>query len=204
MNMPHRKQSQFELFPGSAAQAPEMANPRYPFSAMTISAENMIVVCIVLLMVFVLFFSLGVERGKRVGVVTVPKKIIAVQNKTSDIIAPQLTTAQPVPGHQMPVPVVPTGRQVLTPNVTPKLNEVPIVEPSPAEGSFTVQVASFKLQKNAQEEAEHLKKTGHEAWVIQKGSHYIVCVGRFVEKTLAQKFTTQIRGRYKDYLVRRL
>jgi cell division septation protein DedD len=207
MNLSHRKQSQFELFPGSAAQLPQASDSRYPFQGLTLSPENMIVAVIVLLMIFVLFFSLGVERGKRYSAVVAPQKIITGQNKTSDIMPPQLQTAQQTsvtPVKQAPVNVVPAGKQVLTPNVVPKPSDAPLVEPKSTEGSFTIQVASYKFEKRAQEEADLLKKLGHQATVMLKGSYYIVCVGSFEEKMLAQRFTSQLKGRYRDYLVRRL
>ena len=70
---------------------------------------------------------------------------------------------------------------------------------------FTIQVASFKLRKNAQREADHLKSIGHEdAFVIPKGSYSIVCVGKFAQKVEAKKFSSKLSNRYNDFLVRRL
>ncbi len=71
---------------------------------------------------------------------------------------------------------------------------------------YTIQVASFKKEKNAKIEAERLKGKGIgvDIFVLPKGEYSIVCVGRFLKKDDAKEFSVKIKDRYKDYLIRRL
>ena len=70
---------------------------------------------------------------------------------------------------------------------------------------FTIQVASFKLKKSAQIEADRLIKSGIEdAFVLPKGSYSIVCVGKFSLMAEAKRFSNRLKKRYNDCLVRRL
>ena len=210
MNFSYRKQSQFELFPGNRPDAADISKPRYPFQEFTVSPENMIIVCIALLMVFVFSFSLGVERGKaNQSVSALAPKINALQNKTSAIIAPQLQQNSVGANTK---PIQPQLQNNLTPAAgvnpvkaapAPNVAEPAQMDPK-AVGNFTIQVASFKLEKNAQREAVILKDIGYETLVVAKGDHFIVCVGRFAESDAAKKFTARLKSRYKDSVVRRL
>ncbi len=210
MNFSYRKQSQFELFPGNHTPSTEAVKPRYPFQEFTVSPENMIIGCISLLMLFVLLFSLGVERGKTIHLTTQPApKINPLQNKTSAIITPQLPqgpvgqNVKPAQNVQPNIPVVaPVVNQART--VTALNSAQPVQIQSQEAGNYTIQVASFKLEKNAQREADILKGIGYETLVVAKGDHYIVCVGRFIESNDAKKFTARLKSRYKDSVVRRL
>ena len=69
---------------------------------------------------------------------------------------------------------------------------------------YTIQVASFKTDLNANKEADSLKGKGFETSVLRKGSYSIVCVGKFQRKEEAKQFSRKLRNRYKDCLVRRL
>ena len=67
MNINRKKQSQFELFPGASKSSPETGRPAYLTKDLTLSLENIIVLCIIFVMSLVLFFSFGVEKGKWVA-----------------------------------------------------------------------------------------------------------------------------------------
>jgi len=58
------KQSQFELFPGSPGQPSDPDKKRFYLTNLSISLDNIIVMGIVSLMILILSFSLGVEKGK--------------------------------------------------------------------------------------------------------------------------------------------
>ena len=66
MNINRKRQSQFELFPGASKNKPETGKPAYLTKDLTLSLENTIVLCIIFVMSLVLFFSFGVEKGRRV------------------------------------------------------------------------------------------------------------------------------------------
>ena len=81
----------------------------------------------------------------------------------------------------------------------------PLEKPEEQENLFTIQVASFKLEKNAKREADRLRGRGHDdTFVVPKGSYSIVCVGKFIQRNEAKKFSSKLKKRYNDCLVRRL
>ena len=69
---------------------------------------------------------------------------------------------------------------------------------------YTIQVASFKQEKEAQDLAKKLETKGHKTFVLPKGAYLIVCVGRFAGKNEAESYSGKIKDRYSDYVIRRL
>jgi septal ring-binding cell division protein DamX len=75
----------------------------------------------------------------------------------------------------------------------------------PVNGSYTVQVASYKSQKFAQKEADALMQKGYrDIQIVPKGAYVILCVGNFSTKSDASAYTSKLKGRYQDTVVRRL
>ncbi|MBF0484510.1 MAG: SPOR domain-containing protein [Candidatus Omnitrophica bacterium] len=196
------QESQFELFPDSTKPAFQVVENRYQLKSLTVSAENIIVLCIISVVIGVICFSVGVERGKNV----------AVQD--------YITSASP---KEIAVPVIKKTDQANTDNlellaasrgpvVSPKTmvnadkTQVPIkLAQANLENFYTIQVGSYKQEGPAQKAASALKGSmGHETFVMTKGKHVIVCVGKFDEKQDAQQFTSKLKKKYKDCLVRRI
>jgi septal ring-binding cell division protein DamX len=90
------------------------------------------------------------------------------------------------------------------------LKPVPVVQAKdaiakPGNGVYTVQVASYKSQKFAKKEADALTQKGfRDVQVVPKGAYVIVCVGNFPSKTDASAYTSKLKNRYQDPVVRRL
>ncbi len=216
------KQSQFELFPGTPGSSSESGKPRYLFANVSLSLENLIVFSIVILMILVFSFSLGVERGKKVG------RFAVLQNESSKDI--KLNPSSVSAGNSQkslagsntnvrPQEVNPSG--IATPqkaagsDMEKNPNSVQRNQPpsdktntmTPGQDikkSYTIQVASFKIQEYALKEAQDLKNKGHDILVLGKGEHFIVCVGKFVSEQEAKIFAYKLKKQYKDCLVRRL
>lgn len=196
MSMEH---TQIELFPFLTGRAhSRVARPRYLLKDLTLSVENTIVLCIIFVMAVVLFFSFGVERGKQIvkGALAEPPATVTV------VSAPEETPAKVAErSHLAPVGVVPQpNQQKQTPAAT---NAAPSLEKR-EKGTFTIQVASFKEKGKAQMEAKRLKSKGYEIFVLPKGKHSIVCVGKFAIKDEATEFLNKLKNKYSDCLVRRL
>jgi hypothetical protein len=193
------KPSQFELFPNSGS--PERDTPRQPFiiKDLTLSAENTIVLSIIFIVVLVVFFSIGVERGKRLARVpaAVSGEVAAVEAGTNaaeviyqGINAPGVSAFGQGEFPKAAVEEAATEkREVL---------EVPIDE----EYRYTIQVASFKSLQYAMKEAKALESKGHETFVMPKGEHQIVCIGKFAAQGDARQYARKIKDRYQDYLIR--
>lgn len=193
------KPSQFELFPKSGNPNPEA--PRQPFviKDLTLSAENTIVLGIVFIVVLVVFFSIGVERGKYLvkaslavsRAVAAPETELEAAEKISmetNLHAISVSGQREFPGKTVEEAAT-EKREVL---------EIPIDEGY----RYTIQVASFKSLQYALKEAKALESRGHETFVIPKGEHQIVCVGRFAAQGDARQYARKIKDRYQDYLIR--
>ena len=195
--------SQFEFFPKTAAVLQDQIRPRFLLKDLSLSLENTIVFCIMLVMVIVLFFSFGVEHGKRLAMARSHQEINLVTPEKNDILRPSI-------GPKNSVSATPAKRTPAVKNIA--IEEKPVVgehksldtSPSPiASQAYTIQVASFKQEKYAQQEATLLQKIGYETYVLLKGSHSIVCVGKFLQKSEAESFSKRLKRKYSDCLVRR-
>jgi len=200
MNISRKKQSQFELFPGASKSSLETGRPAHLTKDLTLSLENIIVLCIIFVMSLVLFFSFGVEKGKWVANIANEDYLAIESEKVVSGLSGSDTKAKQ--GEEVVFPVEnlegPIGES------DPVFGE-PLRINDEQEKIFTIQVASFKLRKNAQREADRLKDNGHEdAFVLPKGSYTIVCVGKFSQKADAREFLSKLPSRYNDSLVRRL
>src|SRR3989338_1286609 len=184
--------TQIELFPFLTGRAhSRIARPRYLLKDLTLSVENTIVLCIVFVMAVVLFFSFGVERGKQIvkGALAEPPATITV-----------LSTPEEPSGKVVERQAAGSQQQKQMPAAT---NAAPSLEKK-EKGAFTIQVASFKEKGKAQMEAKRLKSRGYEIFVLSKGKHSIVCVGKFAIKDEAAAFSNKLKNTYNDCLVRRL
>lgn len=197
MNINPKRQSQFELFPGASRNDPQSGRPVRLTKDLTLSLENIIVLCIISVMVLVLFFSFGVEKGRRMALRSQVPDTAGLVQAVKEVVPPQpiLSSEETV------VLSVEVPEEVVTENeaVPP-----PLDKKNEQEKFFTIQVASFRLEKNAKEEAGRLKGAGHDTFVIPKGGHSIVCVGKFMQMDEAKKFSNRLKNRYNDCLVRRL
>lgn len=230
MNINFKRASQFELFPG-ASEKPQGTPERLRlFKDLTLSSENIIVLGIVFVMSMVVFFSLGVERGKRVvkkelsqpfntQVTTLNKpmapqatsgrisqKTLAVQQPAQNITAP-INRVVPMTTNPMPPVTIAKTVNAVAPVALPKQlaaisKDVSQVVQNLNVG-FTVQVASYKADSAANREADNLRKKGFEVFVLPKGDYFILCVGKFAQSNEAKKFSGKLKSRYKDNMVRR-
>lgn len=205
MVMNKNSPSQFELFPASSEKIPQIEKRNFSFNSITLSTDNIIIIFIGLILAGVLFYSYGVESGKNVVLATgegqVEKK--AVQKQKNDVLLHSADSSVTATSKNVESKQKPESDGI-------KVNEQIIEMPIPLDNQlvidegYTIQVASFKLEKNAKEEAGKIKDLGHESFVLPKGNYSIVCVGRFIERNKARAFSNRLKGKYNDCLVRRL
>jgi len=206
------QESQFELFAQTKASYTPTGKIRYFKPNVTLSFDNIVLLTIALVVLMVLSFSLGVENGKKVARLSHSENIPSVtslsvprspakavtrphQNRISIPLAhpepKELKTNRPMPA------VVPGG-------ISEEPMEAVETTLSTPQDFYTVQVASFKQEKYARQEAMNLKQKGYEIFIMAKGQHSIVCVGKFAKKNEAMAMSGKLRKYYKDCLVRNL
>ena len=210
--------TQFELFPNATVKASELRQRRYLLKDLTLSVEHIIVSTIVFVMVTVLFFSFGVEKGKRMVRVSIleaagiSRAVEAVSQETRGVVSSRLLAGR---GEAQAAPAVTISPQaeeetlrspkggLEPPEASPKMEAQPQKKDA-QEDIFTIQVASFNSPQSAQKEAMLLKQKGYDIFVLPKGKHSIVCVGKFGQQNEAKAFSNKLKNRYNDCLVRRL
>lgn len=203
---------QFELFNSSDEQA--SVKKGFLSKKIPLAIEHLMITGIAVLVLCVVVFSIGVERGKQGAIKKNDDLEINLANSgNDDIIAPSSGAVQPVrtgqtaassrPAYAVQMTAAEVQNQEIVVDV-PVPVETPAREQAAPTGVYTVQVASFKQSKFASQEVETLKKRGYEAYSVSKGGFFLVCVGRYKNKTQAEKTSKTLKSKYKDNVIRRL
>lgn len=208
------KERQITLFPDAVEMPDESKRPQFMAAQLTLSIENLVILTIVSIMVILFAFAIGMERGKRVA-------LLDVNNTTSvgKVVQEQVSPDPSIESRPFwqgfwkkgeavtsteNVDVVPATQSVQKPAGQVVVKAVAKVD-AKASGSYTIQIASYKTKKGAQQEASTLKQKGYrDVFVLSKGSYVILCVGSFQKKEEASLFGKKLKGRYQDLRVRSL
>lgn len=192
--------SQFELFPSGKRQEyhPNISylQPR----TVRLQTEHIVGICLFLIVSNVLCYCLGVRqgRGPQAEAGFQDPKIVADNTAEDAIIVssvPEKTEVFELPEEMAAVPE-PEPERV-------EVLQIAVPEEVMDDGSYTIQVASFKKETTAQKEATWLKDKGYETYVVRKGDYAIVTVGQFRQAQEAKAYSQRLTERYKDCLVRR-
>lgn len=212
MNIHFGNQSQFELFPGTTGEPIENTAPRFIFSRIVLTFENLVVVFVFVIVCLIIAFSIGVERGRvkarlarPVAQLTMPQttQTSVMPNAQIALVAPSVPAVKPLPlavvNAEASLRTVPSSVRV-----APALMPKPVDREKDVDKRYTVQVASYKKESMAQKESKELKRQGLASFVAVKGNYSIVCVGRFSTQEEAKQMLGKLKKRYKDSTIRSL
>lgn len=138
--------------------------------AITLKIDKLVFISIAIIMLMVVVYALGVERGRSVA----PKPSAApIQQAVPVKAAPELK----------PAPVTQTAAVV-----------------KEALRPYTIAVASLSKKENALSEAAKMKANGFDSFVIYSQPYYVVCVGAFADKTsnASQKELVKVKRFSRD------
>lgn len=179
--MDEKDNSQLELFSGSGESYQYKKDNGNRALFLTIkNYEKIIVLVIAFILVAVVFFSLGVERGK---------KILASKDKIKE--AQVVHVAKNIAATEEKLP---EQKALLN-----KEGPATIVE-----SGYIIQLACYKTKSYAQTEAEQLKKNGLNPLILTKGDYVVLCIGTFTDRENAKAHLSELKKRYKDCYIRRL
>ena len=170
---------------------------------LNISYEQIVFFVIALIMVLVLTFSLGAERGKRLASPKAPEsptlaEFEVVAEKPETAATPERIVREieaPETEIELSTPARPEVARTIKP-VLPNIAE----EPSKP---YTIQVATYWSKNSAKKELESLRKKGFDSFIISTGGKYEICVGSYISKATAEKDMEKLKKRYKDRFLRR-
>ncbi len=169
--------------------------PRTDF-AITLTPEKVVFTAIGLIMLSVVFFALGVEKGKS----SFYKRITA-----ANVIAKDKAGVPAIPIKDRADPIFVPKKAVGT-NVALKIDRnAPAVKAQAVFDKtmpYTVVAAAFSREEFAIKEVGKLKAAGLEAFIYYGEPYYLACVGSFKNKEAAQKILRKVRQMYRDAYVR--
>lgn len=146
--------------------------PKYSVTVI-LNLERIIFIIIAAILLMVILYAMGVERGKSIGRLASP---IAKETQGMPV---QATIAPPV--------------STISPEAV-KPQEKEIDKP------YTIVAATFIRKDAAQLEANRLKREGLDAFIAQSDSYFLVCIGSYPDKSGAQSKGALVRVRqfHKD------
>ncbi len=168
----------------------------YGFVTFRLSYEGAIFSLIIFLMLCVIMFSIGVERGKNSR--NYVKEEIKKDVKPVSV-RPQVKNVQTNP--------VSVNKLKSAPAVaynTPKANTVAQVR-TPQEavkGNYTIQVLTYRDKSTAEKQVQKLTQNGYKPFVIFSGGFYQICIGRYSVRENAKIDLANLRRNYKDCFIR--
>ncbi len=131
--------------------------------------DTLILLGVIIILLFTLLFSLGVERGKKVVLRSKDKE----ENLSKPDIIKDSVTAVSAP-------------------------QKAADKEKDTEKTYHVQVASFHKENSARKEAESLENDGYPVVITRKGDYVVIYVGGFKNKNEAKNNFENLQKRYKD------
>jgi len=154
----------------------------------TLRLDQTIGLTLFLLVIYVLSFSWGVEKGKKSlegqGARLIPAEVLS-PGDSQPVVASVVKTSLPavVEG---PVPVE-------VPVAVAELPQ-PLAKFVKPEGKFTIQHVTYITQSAADREIQKLVQKGYSAFVIPSGKHLQVCIAAFQTRQDASKILKELRA----------
>ena len=154
-----------------------------------VSQDKLIVYLIAIIILFIITFSLGVERGKRIKIYSEAKKNYI--SKTNEREETKVIKQVGVKEEIKPI------KQIAKPPETKFL-------PDKSIKFFTVQVAAFKKSYQAEEELKNIKSREKDAFILKRGKFNIIYVGKFKNKEEALCKQEELKSKYKDCFIKEI
>ena len=164
------------------------------------TAEKLVFVSIGIIMLMVVFFAIGVEKGKsqiqKAAVPLVPEEASVSQAPVKTITEPikqikTSTASTNVTSKTAPVKAAPETQKAQGQSAQPA-----------GDRPYIIVAATFSRQDFAAKEANLLKASGLDAFVLKSEPYYLACVGSFVNKDSAKNILSKVRQLHRDAYVR--
>ncbi len=145
----------------------------------TLRLDHLSIVAIFALVLYVLSFSFGVEKGKRI----ILREIEAQKTRQEE------TAKEPAE--------VKTAGALTMSGVQPVAAKIPATPPlqqGAIAGKFTIQVITFNQKIRAEQEVKKLKDKGYQGFIIPGKKSFQVCVESFEDSALAKEKLTRLKA----------
>ena len=179
------------------------------FVVLRLAYEDLVLAAVGALMVVVLGFCAGVERGRYLVVAQVaPQGLPSVPGEPTSAVSVSTRPVAPV-APLVPAPVAPRPLQMgpRPPLAKPLHTASPtkVAQSAPATGGrYVVQVASFSDRPSAEAAQRRVTQQGLQGMVAAKGRYYVLYASGFSTYAQASEAASQLRQAYQDCFVRKL
>ncbi|MFA5337005.1 MAG: SPOR domain-containing protein [Candidatus Omnitrophota bacterium] len=189
--------------------AGDESNSRLKRRLIVIPLDTFILSGVVVFLLFILAFSLGVEKGRKNSLASedaaeFPENAlkqetsIVAQNKNIPIRQQNIVVSKPVVGGE-----IRQMQAVKNVQIADKKIEAPQAVVNVKEGYY-IQLASYNKESFADTEAKKLKARGFPSFTAKKGAFIVLYAGTFKTIAEAQKNMGLLKKNYKDCVLRRL
>ena len=184
---------QTELFdlplPRSLSEDPAVSKTSFlEKNFITLRLDQTIGLTLVLLVVYVLTFSWGVEKGKKSSYASQ-----GVRPVSSEVLSAE--PAQAVVASVAKAPLAPRIDAVIPKEVLITVAELPkpVAKVMKPDGKYTIQHVTYITQSAADREIQKLAQRGYSSFVIPSGKHLQVCIAAFQSRQDASQVLKQLR-----------
>ncbi len=164
-----------------------------------IPVDTTIFIVVVIILLFVISFSWGVERGRKLALedFSIKQK---TQAKIEKIKLASYQESEKNPGTGL---IEDVARENTDPANQENINKDASKDKT-EKALYKIQVASFRTSSSAHEEAKRLEKRGFPVIIDQKGRHSVVYVGGFADEKKAKEAFDKLKTTYNDCILRKL
>ena len=187
--MNEHNHKQFEMFNSYSSSNPESNHndgKKIRLLQNEFYTRKFVIGIIIFIVINLLSFSFGVERGLR---------LTKTRGNAKNIKDTTSTKQESIKSS----PVLKKNQKADSNILKPSLDK-----PDNPIYSYSVQVASYHTMSKAEKEAQSLRKKGYQSFVLKKGSYVVVCVGKFKDKSEARISLNKLKKIYSDSYVRRI
>ncbi len=174
-------------------------------SKLFIGPDVAIITVISVLMINLIVFATGIERGKKLAMLEVYKSSPRENSTVSEnreVVRARVETVPPVEEKSAitgKIPVEAGAKEV----TVEKAEAVPVNEKL-APGHYLIQLVTYSSDKYANREAAELQAAGYSALVQKKGEYYVLYAGSYEDRETAAEKMSALKKRYKDCLIREI
>jgi septal ring-binding cell division protein DamX len=164
-----------------------------------VSHEQVVFTTIGVIMLMVLLFSLGVERGKRITQDEGKADLVATVKAGAEAVTlPEAAEAQPDDAV-----IAPEAAAAEEKKAEKEIEKPPAAAKNAGAPHYTIQVIAYRSKKSAKKELMQLTKKGYKPFIVVGGGYYQICVGEYPSHTEAQADFDELKKEYKDGFIRK-
>ncbi|MGE5279243.1 MAG: SPOR domain-containing protein [Deltaproteobacteria bacterium] len=157
--------------------------------------QSVIILVLCVVMLLVVSFALGVERGKLIARNSVPPAPAAWEKPAAPAAETEIRVSSTQPVKEIQEPAAAAAPQAPAP---------PAQQEGPAAGNYVIQVASLKTEEAAARLAQTLSKEGWPSFTKASGDYVVVLAGSFSKKEEAQNRIGELKKTYTDCFIKQI